>query len=77
MNLSPEVYRDCDINFVWAEFEKRIGPKGKIRGFWQGATETALYLYGESAAEMQKQIGDFLASYPLCKGSRVVPFAVG
>jgi hypothetical protein len=75
VNLAPEVYRDSDINLVWAELEKRISPKGKIRGYWQGPTETALYLYGESASNMRKQIADFLDSYPLCKGAREVTFA--
>ena len=75
VNLPPEVYRESDINFVWAEFDKRIGPAGKIRGYWEGSTETALYLYGCSAAEMRAQISDFLGSYPLCKGARVVTFA--
>jgi len=75
VNLPPEVYRDSDINVVWEEFEKRIGPKGKVRGYWEGPTETALYLYGESAEAMRRQIEDFLASYPLCKGARVVTFA--
>jgi hypothetical protein len=75
VNLAPEVYRDSDINLVWAEFDKRIAPNGKIRGFWEGATETALYLYGDSAEAMRLQIADFLGSYPLCKGARVVMFA--
>jgi hypothetical protein len=75
VNLPAEVYRESDINFVWAEFEKRIGPAGKIRGYWEGSTETALYLYGTSAVEMRAQISDFLASYPLCKSVRVVTFA--
>jgi len=75
VNLPAEVYQTSDINVVWEEFDKRIGPKGKIRGFWEGSAETALYLYGESAAAMRSQIADFLASYPLCKGARVVTFA--
>jgi hypothetical protein len=75
VNLAPEVYRESDINLVWAELEKRIAPKGKIRGYWQGPTETALYLYGESASAMRTQIADFLGTYPLCKGARIVTFA--
>jgi hypothetical protein len=75
VNLPADVYQKSDINVVWAEFEKRIGPSGKIRGFWEGATETALYLYGDSASEMRSQIADFLSSYPLCHGARVVTFA--
>jgi hypothetical protein len=75
VNLPSEVYHDCDINFVWSEFEKRIGANGKIRGYWEGATETALYLYGASASDMRRQIADFLAVYPLCKGAQIVTFA--
>lgn len=75
VNLPSEVYRDSDINYVWEEFDRRLEPNGKIRGYWQGPTETALYLYGNSEAEMRNQIADFLASYPLCQGARVVTFA--
>lgn len=67
--------QECDINLVWQELEKRIAPKGKIRDYWQGPEDTALYLYGESALEMRAQIADYLASYPLCKGARVITFA--
>ena len=75
VNLPAEVYRESDINFVWEEFERRVAPKGKIRGYWEGLTETALYLYGEAADDMRGQLADFLASYPLCQGARVVTIA--
>jgi hypothetical protein len=75
VNLPAEVYAQSDINVVIEEIGKLIAPKGEIRGNWEGATETALYLYGESAATMRSQIADFLATYPLGKGARVVTFA--
>lgn len=72
-SLPDDVYKTCDVNVVIAEIEKRIAPKGSMRAFWQGPKETALYFYGESAADMEAAMKPFLSCYPLCKGARVVP----
>ena len=39
--------------------------------YWQGPTETAFYLYGNSFAEMKAKISTFIASYPLCSNCRI------
>lgn len=72
VNLPDEVYRDCDINVVLAEFARLLGQEGEIRGHWQGPTETALYIYGRSAQTMRSLLAGYLNTYPLCKGARVV-----
>lgn len=72
VNLASEVYTTCDVNHVWSNFEELLDGEGEPRGHWQGPTETAIYLYGRSAARMRELIADFLASYPLCQGSRVM-----
>ena len=73
MNLPAEVYQTTDSNFVVSEIDKRLSGHGAIEAHWQGPTETALYVYGDSIATMQPLIADFMASYPLCRGARVVP----
>jgi hypothetical protein len=72
VGLPKEVYSTSDINVVYEKLDELIDGVGEIRGHWQGPTETALYLYGASAATMRERIADFLASYPLCQRARVV-----
>jgi len=74
-NLPADVYKNCDSNFVYSEFNRLMGRAGKVFSHWQGPTETALYLYGPSFAEMQAAISDFLSTYPLCQRCRVVQIA--
>jgi len=72
VNLPDEVYRDCDSNFVVSELNRLLGGFGSVESHWQGPTETALYIYGDSIAVMKPLVAAFLASYPLCQGARVV-----
>ena len=73
--LSDEVYRTCDSNVVYDEINRLLAERGAIQSHWQGPTETALYLYGYSAAEMRQLIAGFLGSYALCQKSRLVQIA--
>jgi hypothetical protein len=72
VNLPDEVYKTSDSNVVVSEINERLAGHGKIEAHWQGPTETALYTYGDSITTMKPLITDFMASYPLCKGARVV-----
>ncbi len=72
VNLPDQVYKECDSNIVVSEVDKCLKGHGQIESHWQGPTETALYVYGDSNAIMKPLIVDFLASYPLCKGARIV-----
>lgn len=74
-DLSGEVYKVCDVNEVYEEINRLLGDCGSIQGHWQGPTETALYLYGNSADEMRALIAGYLAEYPLCQRARVVKIA--
>jgi len=74
-DLPDEVYQECDINEVYEEINRRLGDRGAIQGHWQGPTETALYLYGHSAAEMRNLIAGYLTEYPLCQQARAVAIA--
>ena len=72
VNLPDEVYRESDSNVVVSEIDKRLEGHGEIEAHWTGSTETALYVYGDSIATMKPLIQDFMDSYPLCKGARIV-----
>jgi hypothetical protein len=74
-DLPDEVYAECDANFVYSEFNRLLGDKGKVHSHWQGPTETALYMYGPSFAAMKGCLEGFLGSYPLCQRARVVQIA--
>ena len=46
-DLPDETYRDCDIDFVYSEFNRLLEGQGAVHSHWQGPTETALYMYGD------------------------------
>lgn len=74
-DLPDAVYNTCDVNEVYNEMNRLLGNRGMIQGHWQGPTETALYLYGDSADEMRDLVASYLAEYPLCQRARVVRIA--
>ncbi|QBH98143.1 hypothetical protein EKN56_18180 [Limnobaculum zhutongyuii] len=74
-DLPDEVYQNCDINEAWAEIEKLLGDEGSIHSYYQGNTETALYIYGNQFEVMYQLIKPYLDSYPLCQQCRVVKIA--
>jgi hypothetical protein len=69
-DLPDEVYTACDLDFVHSEFNRLLGPEGRVLSSWQGPKETALYMYGPSFAAMKSRLDDFLTSYPLCQACR-------
>lgn len=73
--LPDETYASCDSNFVRDELERLVAGEGRLLGYWQGPTETAFYLYGNSFEEMQRRIASFVATYPLCHKCRIVRIA--
>lgn len=74
-DLPDKVYRECDSNFVYGELGRLLEGVGRVLSYWQGPAETALYLYGKSAAEMKSRIAAFIASYPLCRKCRIEQIA--
>ncbi len=74
-NLPKEVYEQSDINFVLSEIHRLTNIEPNADRFWEGEKETALYFYGQSFEQMKSQISDFVDTYPLCKGARVVQIA--
>jgi hypothetical protein len=74
-DLPDEVYRDSDVNVVYDEITAALDGIGSIRSYWEGPTETALYMYGESFERMREAITPFVDSYPLCARARVLRIA--
>lgn len=74
-NLPAQVYKECDVNFVRDEFSRLLGSRGRVLSHWEGPTETALYIYGASFAEMRAILAGFLAEYPLCRNCRIAQIA--
>jgi hypothetical protein len=66
-DLPTETYRDSDSNFVYSELRRLTQGRGRVLSYWQGPTETAFYLYGQSFQEMNALIAELLATYPLSK----------
>ena len=74
-DLPDETYKSCDSNVVYSELGRLVGGKGRVLSYWQGPTETAFYLYGDSFADMKQRTAEFLATYPLCAKCRVTQVA--
>jgi len=74
-DLPDDVYQNCDCNIVYSEISRLIDGKGLIMSHWEGASETAFYLYGESFAILKSLISDFVATYPLCHKCRIEKIA--
>lgn len=71
-DLPEETYAQCDVNYVIKMINELLEGFGGYQSYWQGPTETALYVYGSSQAKMRKALRGFLADYPLCEKARLV-----
>jgi len=74
-DLPDEVYEQCDSNYVFDQIVERIDGHGEVCSWWQGPSETALYLYGASFETLRERIAELVATYPLCQGARVIKIA--
>jgi hypothetical protein len=71
-DLPREVYASSDVNDLIAALLERLGADGDMQSYWEGPRETALYLYGASAARMDALTANVLARFPLAQRCRVV-----
>ncbi len=74
-DLLPEVYQACSADHVYEECQRLLQDTGIVASSWNGAEETALYLYGESYADMLGRIAPLRNGYALCEKSRVEQIA--
>ena len=70
--LPNEVYAESDVNVVMDDLAASLGDAGDLRSWWEGPSETALYLYGPSASAIRMAVEPVLSTHPLCEGARVV-----
>ncbi len=70
--LPPEVYAVNDVNELLDRIHIALAETGALQSFWEGPTDTALYLYGPSVAAMGEALADLLATHPLTVGHRLV-----
>jgi hypothetical protein len=63
VNLPSEVYHDCDINFVWSEFEKRIGANGPL----------PLWGFGIRHASPNRRFPSSVSSMQRCTDCHICP----
>lgn len=69
------VYESSDVNYVFSEFDRHVAPNGQVYSYWEGPTETALYMYGPSFETMKALLAEFISSYPLCQRARIEQIA--
>jgi hypothetical protein len=71
-DLPAEVYATSDVNELISTLLEALGPDGDMYSYWEGPTETALYLYGPSAEVIEEKVAPVLASEPSAALTRVV-----
>jgi len=72
VGLPDEVYAANDVNELLDRLHIALAETGSLQSFWEGPTETALYLYGPSGAAMREALADLLATHPLAENARLV-----
>ena len=75
-DLPGEVYASGDVNDLIAALLERLSAEGDMQSYWEGPRETALYLYGSSAARCTSLTVGVLARFPLAQRCRVVPLGL-
>ncbi|MBW6420563.1 hypothetical protein KX729_03845 [Rhizobium sp. XQZ8] len=70
-DLPRDIYTTCDSNHVYRECNRLLEGVGRVSSHWQGAQETALYMYGTDFSVMHDRLTTFLETYPLCQKCRV------
>lgn len=74
-DLADEVYAATSADELIGLMNAALGSRGKLMSHFDGATETSLFLYGPSYAEMEAAISPVLAHYPLCQRARLEKIA--
>ncbi|MBS1700478.1 MAG: hypothetical protein JST12_02365 [Armatimonadetes bacterium] len=74
-DLPAEVYASSDVNVVYSSLDQCVDGMGMVFSYWEGPTETALYLYGRTFGEMKSAIQEFVSEYPLCQQCRIEQIA--
>jgi len=73
--LPPETYKRHTLQAIEDELEQALADEGHVFSHWKGPSETAIYIYGPSFAEMTKRLEALLRAHPLCDKCRVEQIA--
>jgi hypothetical protein len=74
-DLADEVYRNGDVRDLTREISDALGQLQWELLTWHGLRETAMYVYGESAAALINLMNPVLAANPLAESCRIVTVA--
>lgn len=74
-DLPPEIYEHCDINYLIEQLDLALEDTKQGFSYWEGDSETALYYYGRSYAEIAAKISPIVEKYPLCAKCRMEQIA--
>ncbi len=74
-DLSEEIYKSCDINYVIEQLEQAIEGIGHMYSYRELGEFTALYFYGTSFSVMKEKMSLFISSYPLCQKCHIEQIA--
>ncbi|MEQ1935247.1 MAG: hypothetical protein ABL962_15415 [Fimbriimonadaceae bacterium] len=74
VGLPDEVYENADFDQIVNEISETVNSRGagEYRGFSQGETETALYVFAPSADSTYEALQGVIAKHPLFQNARVV-----
>jgi hypothetical protein len=72
VTLPDDVYGQSDGDALVARIDEILGPDGEVRSSWDGPRDTALYVYGPSAAQMFQRLEPVLLQDPQCQNARIV-----
>ena len=74
-DLPMKTYKKYNIKHVFDKCNSLLKGIGMVNSYWEGNSETALYMYGNSYEQMVKRIEPFVSTYPLCAKSRMMKIA--
>ena len=74
LNLSDEVYRDCDLSTLEDQLIEAIESDGagELDGHETGPKESTIFTYGPDADRLYSAMEPVLLAYPLCQKARIV-----
>ena len=71
-DLPDETYRDCDVDFVFSEFNRLLEGQGRGAQPLAGSDRNrALHVRRVVLRACSAALADFIASYPLCARARL------
>jgi len=73
--LPAATYQRHNLQSLEDEVEQALDGEGHVFSHWKGSSETAMYIYGPSFAEMTKRLEPLLRAHPLCEKCRVEQIA--